>query len=521
MNYQQREYQIEGINRLADKYQQGKRRLICQLATGGGKTVMFAGLVKRWITATDTNILILVHREELLKQARKTIYNWYGIIAEPITAKTKHAPRARVWVAMVETAYNRLKKNPNFFNNVGLLIIDEAHLGNFLKVLPIFHNQLTIGFTATPIGSSKKNPLKKYFEDIVTCIDIKGLIEIWQEDHTQGLVPNMTFAVKEVRREELVISGNDFDNKQMAEVYSGGKHVENTVRAYERFGIGKKTIIFNCNKEHSLLVTKAFQDCGYNARHLDDESRDRVGILEWFAKTPDAILCNIGVLTAGFDEPSIRTVIVNLDTLSLAKWLQTTGRGARPYPGKDFFMIIDMGTNAKRHGDWCAQRDWADIFFNPEKPREGGIAGTKECPNCGCLIPVSSKLCKFCDNELIVTQKEKYDAQAVEFELFTQGSPVNLSVRDIITENTGRKDYYTLHQIKYKLVNHYKAHVKDGLTDDIAYKMLSIYQDKVQEWCKEKDKRYDQWHKETTGQWFLEELKRQFGWEPAPLTLEL
>jgi superfamily II DNA or RNA helicase len=516
----QREYQIDGINSLADKFGKGFKRLICQLATGGGKTVMFAGLVRRWMQARETNILIVVHREELLRQARKTIYNWYGVIAEPVTAKTKHAPHARIWVTMVETANNRLKKNPNFFPNVGLVIIDEAHIGNFLKILPYYPEQLTIGFTATPIGASKKKPLKDYFEDIVTCIDIKGLIEIWQDDYTQGLVPNMTFAVKEVKREELTISGNDFDNKQMSEVYSGGKHVENTVRAYEKFGVGKKTIIFNVSKEHSIKVNQAFQDAGYNSRHLDDESKDRVAILEWFARTEDAVLNNIGVLTAGFDEPSIRTVIVNKDTLSLALWLQMTGRGARPFREKDFFVIVDMGTNAKRHGDWCAQRDWADIFHNPEKSREGGVGGVKECDNCGCLIPVSSRLCKFCGEGIVITAKDKYDINAVEFELFTQDSPVNISVKDIVHENAGRRDYYSLHQIKYRIVNHYKGHVKE-MTDDVAYKMLAIYQDKVQEWCAEKGRNYNQWHKENTAVWFFEAMKTMFQWEPTPLTLDL
>lgn len=520
MAFNQRQYQIDGINSLADKFGRGYKRLICQLATGGGKTVMFAGLVRRWMDAKTSNILILVHREELLKQARKTIYNWYGLIAEPVTAKMKHAPTARVWVAMVETANNRLKKNPNFFPNVGLVVIDEAHIGNFLKILPYYPEQLTIGFTATPISASKKAPLKNYFEDIVTCIDIKGLIEIWQDDHTKGLVPNMTFAAKEVRREELIIAGNDFNQKQMGEVYSGGKHVENTVRAYEKFGIGQKTIIFNCNKEHSQKVNQAFLDAGYNSRYLDDDSPDRVAIIEWFAKTPDAILNNIGVLTAGFDEPSIKMVIINLDTLQLSKWLQTTGRGSRPHPGKEFFVIVDMGTNAKRHGDWCAQRDWIDIFHNPDKPREGGIGAVKECGNCQCLIPVSSQICKFCGEGFVVTSREKYDVNAVEFELFTQGSPISLSVKDIINENSGRKDYYTLHQIKYKIINHYRAHVKE-MTDDIAYKMLSVYQDKVQEWCREKGKKYNQWHKETSGQWFLDALKTSFNWEPAPLTLDL
>lgn len=523
-------YQSDGINSISRKMSQGFRRLLLQLATGGGKTVLFAGLVSRYMAANEKNVLILVHRKELLKQARVTIYKWYNIIAEAFTAKHRHLPNARVHVAMVETAYKRLQRKPTYFPNVGLLIIDEAHLANFTKMLPLFPDALIVGFTATPISSDKKKPLKNFFEDIVTCIDIKGLIEIWQDNPERGLVPNRTFRVKNRIRQGLAVKGDDFDKAQMSATYSTAKHVENTVDAYEKFCHGTKTLVFNCNVEHSMLVRDAFIASGYPARHLDsehctDDERDET--LEWFENTADAILCNIGILTTGFDSPSTRSVIVNKATLSLPLWLQMTGRGSRPYPGKKFFTIVDMGGNERYHGDWSNERDWVDIFHNPDKPREGGIAPTKECEGCEALIPANAIVCKFCG---FVHEKAdaKYDPEELEFELVVKNNPFGIDVKVIIGETAGMTNsfgqpvnqYNALHRIKTQLIAHARNQWKMGeVNEELAYKLLALYQEQVETWCREKKKNYDQWHKDTTAAWFLQELKRVYGWQPAPLLL--
>src|SRR5690242_11351234 len=94
-----RPYQDRAIDLVASKLKQGRKRVIFQLATGGGKTVTFAGLINRYLAKQDKRVLILVHREELLKQARRTLYNWFDIAAAPITAGIKYLPDVPVYVA--------------------------------------------------------------------------------------------------------------------------------------------------------------------------------------------------------------------------------------------------------------------------------------------------------------------------------------------------------------------------------------------------------------------------------------
>jgi len=112
-----RPYQETFINNIAASLR-SNRKVVAQLATGGGKTVCFSAICDRYCAKSSQDILILVHREELLAQATKAI----RIPSQPVTAGMKSIPHARVYVAMVETAYKRLDK----FTNIGLVIVDEC-----------------------------------------------------------------------------------------------------------------------------------------------------------------------------------------------------------------------------------------------------------------------------------------------------------------------------------------------------------------------------------------------------------
>jgi superfamily II DNA or RNA helicase len=379
-----REYQERFVENIARSLKDN-RRIIAQLATGGGKTVTFSAIAKRFNEKSKQRVLILVHRMELLNQAVKTIERNTGLKAVGIVAGMKSIPDAQVYVAMVETTHRRLDKLPDF----GLIIIDEAHIGNFTKLIEHFNDKFIIGFTATPIASKKDKPLKNYFKDIVCGVSIGELIN---DGH---LCKAYTFGVEqEIDRAKLKMVKGDFDIQQMAMMMSANKYIESVVNNYAKLAINQKTLIFNCNVEHSKIVTKAFTDRNYNARHLDGEMtvQQREEIMKWFNDTPDAILCNIGIATTGFDQPDIKCIIVNRATASMPLWLQMCGRGSRPSNGKHFFTIIDFGGNTTTHGDWQDDRDWNYLFHNPAK-KGNGVAPMKKCPKCSGYVHTRIMVC--------------------------------------------------------------------------------------------------------------------------------
>lgn len=511
-----REYQQVAIDNIVEKYVKGIRRVVFQLATGGGKTITFSALISRYLKSNpEKKVVVLVHREELLNQAKRTLLNEFGVSSESVTAGVRYInPAAQVYIAMVETAKNRLKKRHDFFGDVGMLIIDEAHIGNFTKVIPQFPDAFIIGFTATPISANKKHPMNEIYQDIVCGIDIPDLIQ------QKALCLNRTYTVKSVNRNFLSIKNGEFDSFRMGLEFGKDKHLNNCIDGYEKYSLRKKTLIFNCNVEHSKLVTEAFVERGYPARHLDGETESgkRLETLKWFANTPNAILNNIGVLTTGFDEPSIETVIVNRSTTSIPLWLQMTGRGSRHFHGKSIFTIIDMGGNAKALGDWSQERNWEYIFNNPGAPSSGnGEAPMKSCFECDSLISANAKVCMFCGAEQPKAIDE-YDKLEIDFELLEN----SINVSQFITgaQMMGANDYAALHQIKAILIQKAKNQ-SSIMNNDRAYNLLSVYQGKVEEWCRQKKKDYNQWHKETTSIWFFDELERVFKWKLEKLSIVL
>jgi superfamily II DNA or RNA helicase len=509
-------YQERGVQETGQKFVAGIKNLVFQLATGGGKTVVFSAISHRYIQDPGRgSVLILVHRKELLIQTRKTLYKGFGVISQPIIAGMRHVPDARVYVGMVETVNRRIAK----LRNITLVIIDECHYANFNKLHKHFPQARIIGFTATPLAASKKNPLKDYYQDIVCGIDIPDLIQLNKVKPERGLVQNITRAPKDiVDRSELKADrmGDDYDTGLMALSFSKPKHIENTVVAYERYAPNTKAIVFCVNRDHGKLVSDAFIAKGYPCKYLDGETDEiegkgtRAAILKWYTETPNAILCNVDILTAGFDEPTIETVIVNRSTMSLAKWLQMCGRGSRPTLTKSMFTIIDMGGNALVHGDWCDARDWREIFFNPPRPGEKkGIAPVKDCPQCDAIIPAQSKTCPYC-GYCFPAKAEAKESPLQEFVVITKG----IDVKAVIENNRNRREYAIFYGIGTMLAENAKNFIPE-MTDENAEFILQQYHVKADEWCIQVGKQYNDWHRQRAKSHLFDCLKQNYPqWKP-------
>jgi len=505
------------------------RKIVAQLATGGGKTVIFSNISDRYVKKQNKAVLILCHRKEILQQTRRALHNFYGITCETIVAGKKYIPEAEVYVGMIESVNNRIPK----IKNVGLVIIDECHIASFHKIHQHFPEQYIVGFTATPLTANKKKPLKGFYDEIVCGPTITELIKLG------FLCQNITYAPKDiVDRKELSIKNGEFDDMIMAEKFSKPKFIKNTIHAYEQWGKEKKTIIFNVNIQHSKDVCEAFVSAGYDCRHLDSEmsATEREDVLLWFKNNAHAILCNVGIATTGFDEPTIEFVVINKATMSMPLWLQMTGRGSRPiladfiekhqkdYPYKltlkDYFIICDMGGNAITHGDWNQDRDWKSLFHDPKKPIENGVAPVKSCPECEAIVPASARLCPFCGYEFpakVLGLEELVE----EFVLVTKG----IDVEKLIEENSYKKEYQTFFDIGEVLGRHtFKTVPK--LSDEVFTFVLGKYHELAKKWAKQTSVKrqannrpkviYNKWHQDLAKETLTKELKKHFPtWQPA------
>jgi len=155
---------------------------------------------------------------------------------------------------------------------------------------------------------------------------------------------------------------------------------EKLLFAYEEVAVGNKTLIFNSGIDTSMRVEETFKKRGYNIRHLDStfSDKDRKDVLRWFKENDDAILTSVGILTTGFDEPTVQTIILNRATRSLTLYHQMIGRGSRKLPKKDRFKVIDLGNNVRRFGIWQDYLNWQDAFRFPDRFLEARLSEAED-----------------------------------------------------------------------------------------------------------------------------------------------
>ena len=412
-------------------------RIMLQLPTGAGKTAVFSFIAKRFIKKYKKKVLVLAHREELINQTLATLRD-IGVSCESVIASKKTLKHnSNAYVGMIQTLKNRLKNNPLFVKEIELVVCDEAHLDIFKEVFEYFPEAKILAVTATPSSLKKINftrchRCKNEYDTITTCCNYEtyeytrkfSYSEIYEHIilgqsiseliMSDRLVRDLNYQIGGCNRSEFTIDNKtgDYDTKSTDAYFKQ----PNVVKNYEEICKGEKTIVFNSSTSTNLSTYQYFLDAGYeNVKMLDSvntKKSERKPILEWFKNTPDAILLNCGVLTAGFDEPTIQAVIINRATLSLSLWLQMVGRGGRKCDAiyKPHFKVIDLGGNIETHGKWSDEIDWESIFHGQNdkpRPKKEALESTKLCENCECLIAKNALECEECGFIFQEKQKEK------------------------------------------------------------------------------------------------------------------
>lgn len=360
-------YQEEAIDQIFELLDgaDGKVNILFQLPTGGGKTVIFSEIARQFISQRSQKVLILTHRVELCAQTSKAL-NEIEVRNKVIDRGVKELydrENYDCYVAMVETLNNRLNENENYLKNIGLVIIDEAHYNSFRKLFKFFEKANMLGVTATPLSSNRNLPLNENYQKLIVGHGIADLIE-------DGYLSRATTYTFNVNLRSLKVGADgDYTVNSLDRLYSLYSMQDRLLAAYDEKARGKKTLIFNSGIATSIRVFELFKAGGYGIKHLDStfSAKDRFETLEWFRNTPGAILTSVGILTTGFDEPSVEAIILNRATRSLTLYHQMIGRGSRITKTKNKFVIIDLGNNVQRLGLWQDFINWEEIFKYPEK----------------------------------------------------------------------------------------------------------------------------------------------------------
>lgn len=279
--------------------------------------------------------LILVHREELAKQALEKLSHF------PLTATLEKAesygdPYADVVVASVQTMQRR-KENwkPWHF---GLIVVDECHhtlADSYLEVLRYFDRHAKVlGATATPDRGDMRN-LGEYFNNVAHEISFVDCVK-------KGFLSRISVRTVPLKidLQGLALKAGDYKDTDLdAKISPWLGQLADVIATYAP---DRKTLVFLPLIKTSLDFAGACIARGLDARHVDGQCEDRAEVLQWFAQPGPRVLCNAMLLTEGFDQPDVDCIAVWRPTRSRPLFAQMCGRGTRTAPGKKDLLLLDL-----------------------------------------------------------------------------------------------------------------------------------------------------------------------------------
>lgn len=334
-----RPYQQEGVHNTIEAFRDCDTALGVA-ATGLGKTVVFAHLIHQHVATTGSRAMVIAHREELVNQAAAKIKHVSGIEPDIEMAERRaDVPgmynRSPVVIASVQTlSRGRIDKfDPQEF---GLLVIDEAHhaVASSYK-RPIDHilrndRAKVFGVTATP-DRSDEMALGRIFDRVSFDFDVDfGVEESWLVPIRARSVPVDSLDFSRIRS-----TCGDLNEAELAMLMEAEGPLHEIAHPTVEITGDRKSLVFAVSVAHAEKLAEILN------RYKPDSARwvcgatpkdQRRQLLSDFAARKFQYLVNVGVLTEGFDDPSIECVVLGRPTESRALFAQMIGRGTRPIP---------------------------------------------------------------------------------------------------------------------------------------------------------------------------------------------
>lgn len=415
--------------------------------TAGGKTPIMASICKDAVGQWNGRVLILAHVKELLEQTADKLRVVcpevdFGIYSAGLKRRdTQHS----VIVAGIQSVYKRACELDAF----NLVMVDEAHLiplegdgmyRQFLADAKVINPDLRIiGFTATPFRL-KTGPIctpDGFLNHI--CFEV-GVRELIRDGFLCPLVSKAGKAKADttglhVRAGEFVADEVETLMDQEALVRSAcAEIVEHTARR-------NACLIFASGVQHGQHMVEMLRrehglECGFVCGETPTPERDAT--LGRFKAGELKYLCNVNVLTTGFDAPHIDCVALVRPTMSPGLYYQMVGRGFRLHPSKENCLVLDFGGNVLRHGP-------VDEIKITTLDRGNGQAPAKECPECQAVIAAGFARCPQCGYVFPPPERKQHDAKASEAGILSgQVTTTKFRVEDVL----------------------YGVHTKRGASDD-------------------------------------------------------
>lgn len=343
--------QQEALASLNDLRKQNKDKALLISATGTGKTYLSAFDVRQF---QPKKMLFLVHREQILKQAKNSFKKvigdgvTYGILSG--NQKDYEADYLFSTIQMMsrEEVYNHF--SPEYFDYI---IIDESHrVGSktYRKVIDYFRPKFLLGMTATPERTDGFNIYELFDYNVAYEIRLNQALEmdLLCPFHYYG-ISDVEFSNGEMLSEDETLSSKYFISEQRID------YIIDKLEFYSYSGNRVKGLVFCANVEEANTLSKGFNVKGYRTTVLtaNDSAQDRERSIQRLAQEEyenglDYIF-TVDIFNEGIDIPEVNQVVMLRETESVIIFVQQLGRGLRKNSEKEFVNIIDFIGNYRNN----------------------------------------------------------------------------------------------------------------------------------------------------------------------------
>ncbi|MDX2199602.1 MAG: DEAD/DEAH box helicase family protein [Phycisphaerae bacterium] len=454
---QLRPYQQQAVDAVYEHLRTRDDSPCVVIPTGGGKTPLIAAICRDAVQRWQGRVLILAHVKELLEQAAEKLRAMAPDV--PVGLFSAGLKRRDLGYAVTIAGIQSIYQRACDVGPVDLVIVDESHLippdgegmyRQFLADLRTIHPALrVIGLTATPFRMKTGTICapENILHHICFEVGVRELI-------VQGYLSPLRTKAGSQRPDydQLHVRGGEFVAGEVEALMDRDNLVLSACREIvENTRDRKSVLIFASGVAHGthiaeVLRTEHHVECGFISGETPAMERD--DLLRRFRASTLRYLCNVNVLTTGFDAPNIDCVALLRPTMSPGLYYQMTGRGFRLHPGKTDCLVLDFGGNVLRHGPVDQIR--------VESPSRGtGEPPAKECPECQALIAMGYATCPECGFVFPARQRQNHDATA--------------STEGILSGEVTRSDYEVADTF-------YAVHVKRDAPPDAPRSLRVDYQ---------------------------------------------
>lgn len=343
-------------------------------------------------------VWFLVHRRELLDQTMETFERF-------------NIPLKSIYIGMIATYAN----HPDRYPAPDFIIFDEAHFSmavTWQRLINRFPNAKLVGLTATPCRLDGR-PLGNTYDRLITGVTTRDLIN-------QGYLSDYRyFAPAVADLSKLKTRGADFDPDDATRILTQRAVFGDVIQNYRKYADGLQTICYCSSIHHSQLMAEEFQAAGINAVHFDGNTPadERKHIVQDFRDKKIQILCNVDLISVGFDVPDCWCCILLRPTMSTALFIQQSCRALRPQLGKTA-VILDHVGNYTRHGLPDDPREWS--LESKVKPHQeygpDGKLSVRQCPICYFTFKSGPSVCPNCGATITTTRQEIENIKRVKLE---------------------------------------------------------------------------------------------------------